>query len=112
MCWQPFGRARFCPMPKLQSFSAFTQLMVETRGNPTKPAVDAFLAAGYGEQQVLGIVLAIACKTFSNYVNHLAGTPTDPAFAPYSMDWHIARRACPGGLQHAPVQQAPEEGIK
>jgi len=76
------------PLPdaKLQSLSAFTQLMVETRGNPTKPAVDAFLATGYGEQQVLGIVLAIACKTFSNYANHLAGTPIDPAFAAYSME--------------------------
>jgi uncharacterized peroxidase-related enzyme len=74
------------PDARLQSLSIFTQLMVETRGNPKKQEVDAFLAAGYAEQQVLGIVLAISCKTFSNYVNHLAHTPIDPAFTPYIMD--------------------------
>ncbi len=76
------------PLPddKLQALAMFTETMVDTRGNPDKPAIDAFLAAGYGEQQVLGIVLAIACKTFSNYVNHLAGTPVDDRFADYKVD--------------------------
>ena len=76
------------PLPdaKLQSLSSFVQAMVEARGNPGKPVVDAFLAAGYGEQQVLGVVLAIACKTFSNFVNHLAATPVDKAFEPYAVD--------------------------
>src|SRR6056297_2218075 len=71
------------PDPKLQAVAAFTEAMVVSRGNPGKPAVDAFLTAGYGEQQVLGVVLAIACKTFSNYVNHLAATPVDDIFAGY-----------------------------
>lgn len=76
------------PLPdaRLQSLSVFVRSMVEARGNPGKAAVDAFLAAGYGEQQALGVVLAIACKTLSNYVNHLAGTPVDKAFAAYSVD--------------------------
>lgn len=76
------------PLPdaKLQALSTFSQVMVEARGNPGKSAIDAFLAAGYGEQQVLGVILAIACKTFSNYVNHLAATPIDAVFAPYGVD--------------------------
>ncbi|PIV76129.1 MAG: alkylhydroperoxidase [Rhodobacteraceae bacterium CG17_big_fil_post_rev_8_21_14_2_50_65_11] len=74
------------PDEKLNAVATFTEAMVVSRGNPGKAAVDAFLAAGYGEQQVLGVVLAIACKTFSNYVNHLAGTPVDDVFAPYSVD--------------------------
>jgi uncharacterized peroxidase-related enzyme len=74
------------PDPKLQAVASFTEAMVLSRGNPGKPVVDAFLAAGYGEQQVLGVVLAIACKTFSNYVNHLGGTPADAVFAPYKVD--------------------------
>lgn len=73
------------PDAKLQAVASFTEAMVISRGNPGKDAVDAFLAAGYGEQQVLGVVLAIACKTFSNYVNHLAGTPVDDVFAPYKV---------------------------
>jgi len=71
------------PDPDLQAVAAFTEAMVVARGNPGKEAVDAFLAAGYGEKQVLGVVLAIACKTFSNYVNHLAATPVDDVFAPF-----------------------------
>ncbi len=74
------------PDVKLQAVASFTEAMVLSRGNPGKAAVDAFLAAGYGEQQVLGIVLAIACKTLSNYVNHLAGTPVDAVFAAYRID--------------------------
>ncbi len=74
------------PDDKLQAVASFTEAMVLARGNPGKPVVDAFLAAGYGEQQILGVVLAIACKTFSNYVNQLGGTPVDPVFAPYKMD--------------------------
>ena len=74
------------PDAALQSVAAFTTAMVLSRGNPGRGAVNAFLAAGYGEQQVLGVVLAIACKTFSNSVNHLGGTPVDAVFAPYKVD--------------------------
>ncbi len=74
------------PDPKLQAVAAFTEAMVLSRGNPGQQAVDDFLAAGYGEKQVLGVVLAIACKTFSNYVNHLSGTPVDDMFAAYKVD--------------------------
>lgn len=75
------------PLPdqRLNALSEFTEAMVLSRGNPGKESVDTFLAAGFGEKQVLGIVLAIACKTFSNYVNHLAGTPVDDVFAPYAL---------------------------
>ncbi|MCG6112393.1 MAG: carboxymuconolactone decarboxylase family protein [Paracoccus sp.] len=74
------------PDPKLQAVAQFTQAMVVSHGNPGKAAVDDFLAAGFGHQQVMGIVLAIACKTLSNYTNHLAATPVDEAFAAYSVD--------------------------
>jgi AhpD family alkylhydroperoxidase len=76
------------PLPdkKLQAVATFTEAMVVSRGNPGRAAVDAFLSAGYTEQHVLGVVLAIACKTFSNYVNHLGGTPVDTVFAPYRVD--------------------------
>lgn len=74
------------PDPKLAAVAEFTEAMVLSRGNPGKDAVDAFLVAGYGEKQVLGVVLAIACKTFSNHTNHLAATPVDDVFAPYTVD--------------------------
>lgn len=73
------------PDPKLDAVARFTAAMVEKRGNPGRAAVDDFLKAGYEPQQVLAVVLAIACKTFSNMVNHLAGTEVDAPFKPYAL---------------------------
>ena len=57
--------------------------MTVTRGSVGMDDVDRFQAAGYTSQHVLGIALAIACKTLSNYTNHLAGTEVDAAMADY-----------------------------
>lgn len=69
------------PDPKLRSLADFTQIMSETRGNPSSAAAKAFLAAGYTETHILGIVLAISVKVISNYSNHLFHTEVDEAFA-------------------------------
>jgi len=67
--------------PKLDALARFTRLMVETRGMPSTDAVAAFHAHGYTDQHILPIILAIATKTISNYVNHLFETPIDGMFA-------------------------------
>jgi uncharacterized peroxidase-related enzyme len=72
---------RTLPDAKLEALRAFTHAMVETRGEPGKAAVDAFLAAGFETRHVFGIILAIGVKTFSNYTNHLTGTEIDTVFA-------------------------------
>lgn len=69
------------PDSKLQALAKFTRVMFESRGRPSRAQVQAFVAAGYGERQVLEIVLAIAVKTLSNYSNHVFHTQIDPAFA-------------------------------
>lgn len=69
------------PNPKLAALSKFTESMVVSRGLPTKDEVEKFLRAGYTERDVLGIILAIAVKTLSNYSNHLFHTPLDERFA-------------------------------
>lgn len=66
--------------PRLAALARFTHTMVSSRGLPRRADLEAFLAAGYGERQVLEIVLAIAVKTLSNYANHLFHTPLDPIF--------------------------------
>ena len=66
---------------KLAALAEFTRTLFHSRGLPSRAAVEAFLAAGYGERQVLEIVLAIAVKTLSNYANHLFHTPLDEMFA-------------------------------
>jgi uncharacterized peroxidase-related enzyme len=67
---------------KLEALRRFTSALVHTRGWLSKPEVEAFLAAGYGRQQVLEVMLGVGLKTLSNYTNHIAETPLDAAFGP------------------------------
>jgi len=67
--------------PKLESLRRFTQTMVSSRGRPSSEELDGFLSAGYGQENVLEIILAIGVKTMSNYTNHIANTPLDKEFA-------------------------------
>ncbi len=55
--------------------------MFDTRGRPSEAGVQEFLATGYSEKNILGIILAIGLKTFSNYANHVFHTPIDAVFA-------------------------------
>ena len=73
------------PLPdaKLQALAVFTEEMVRTRGLPSGEAAERFLAAGFEERHILGIVLALAVKTLSNYANHLFHTELDPVFLDY-----------------------------
>lgn len=65
---------------KLEALRTMTLTIVRNRGNVTQEDLDAFYAAGYGEQQVLEIILGLSQKVISNYTNHIAHTPVDDAF--------------------------------
>ncbi|WP_045391173.1 carboxymuconolactone decarboxylase family protein [Falsirhodobacter sp. alg1] len=65
------------PSEKLEALRTFTLAMLDSRGRPTDAQMEAFYAAGYGEQQVLEIILGLAQKVMSNYTNHVAETPVD-----------------------------------
>ena len=60
--------------------AVLTRSIVETRGWPTEAAKEAFFAAGYGTGEYLEVIVGVTVKTLSNYVNHAADTPLDPAF--------------------------------
>jgi len=70
------------PSPKLEALRTFTVQMVRERGNVSEAQMQAFLDAGYTHRAVLDVVLGLAQKTMSNYVNHMAETPVDEAFQP------------------------------
>ncbi len=71
------------PIPdrKLSALSEFTRVLLAKRGWADRSDIDQFVAAGYREEQVLEVVLAVAVKTLSNWSNHLFDTPVDPMFA-------------------------------
>ncbi|MEM9343504.1 MAG: carboxymuconolactone decarboxylase family protein [Pseudomonadota bacterium] len=70
------------PTAKLEALRTFTLQMVRSRGNVSEAQIEAFFAAGYGHRAVLDVVLGLAQKTMSNYVNHMAQTPVDDVFKP------------------------------
>lgn len=80
---------------RLAALHNFTRTMVAKRGLPDRADVQAFLAAGFNERQVLEVVLAIAVKTLSNYANHLFHTPVDEVFTGRAWDDPRERTATP-----------------
>lgn len=69
--------------PKLEALRKFTITMVEKRGWAEEDEVKSFLDAGYAKEQILELIVGIAQKTISNYVNHIAQTPLDEAAKAY-----------------------------
>ncbi|WP_305951996.1 carboxymuconolactone decarboxylase family protein [Emticicia oligotrophica] len=69
------------PDVKLAALSKLTRSLTATRGNASQEEIDEFLAVGYTEAHVLGIIAGIAVKTMSNYSNHLTNPAIDAAFA-------------------------------
>ena len=81
------------PRPELQALRLFTLQIVRQRGNVTEDQMQTFFDAGYDHRAVLDIVLSLAQKTMSNYINHMAQTPVDEVFKPLAWtrsDKHIA----------------------
>ena len=69
------------PDVKFAALSKLTRSLTVNRGNVSQAEIDAFLAAGYLEVHVLGIIAGIAVKTMSNYSNHNTDPELDAAFA-------------------------------
>ena len=77
--------ARPLPDARNEALKQFTLKVVRERGKVADRDVDAFLAAGFTQRNVLDVVLGVAQKVMSNYVNHLADTPIDAPFKAF--DW-------------------------
>lgn len=72
------------PSAKLQALKDLTLSIVRNRGRVSEEELSAFYAAGYGEQQVLDIILGLSQKVISNYTNHIASTPVDAPFEKFA----------------------------
>jgi uncharacterized peroxidase-related enzyme len=72
------------PNEKLQALHDFTLKIIRNRGNVSSEDLNTFYAAGYGERQVLDVILGVSQKTISNYTNHIANTPVDAPFQEFA----------------------------
>lgn len=69
---------------KLQVLHETTLKLTKNRGYLSQEDLDAFYAVGYGEQQILEIILGLSQKVISNYTNHIANTPIDAPFKKFA----------------------------
>ena len=69
---------------RLEALRTFTLALVRERGRVNADELAAFRAAGYGERQVLDILVAVSQKVLSNYLNHIAETPVDAPFEQFA----------------------------
>ncbi len=63
--------------PKADAAVAFAAKIVRERGHVAAADLEAVRAAGYGDAEVIEIVLHVALNTLTNYVNEVAGTDID-----------------------------------
>ncbi len=65
---------------RLRTLVSFTRAMFIHRGRPSEHEVRTFLHAGYREENILDIILAITANTLDSYTSHVfhakAGGPT------------------------------------
>ena len=71
--------------PKLEALRAYARTVTENRGDIKKEDTETFLSAGFTKAQVFEVMLGIAYKTMSNYVNHVVGTNLDEQLR--KMEW-------------------------
>ena len=74
---QPVGDAR------LDALASFTAAVIARRGNVDDAELEAFLAAGFDQQQALEVVLGVALATLCNFANVLARSPINPQLQPF-----------------------------
>ncbi|MFO7704667.1 MAG: carboxymuconolactone decarboxylase family protein [Halopseudomonas sp.] len=74
------------PNAKLEALRTFILAVVRQRGEVTAQELQAFYQAGYAQQQVLEVILGLAQKVMSNYINHIAGTPVDEPFKKFAWE--------------------------
>jgi uncharacterized peroxidase-related enzyme len=67
---------------KRDALVRFVRTLVTTHGTVPADELDAVRAAGYSEQQVIEVILAIASITFTNLVNRVNDTTLDFPAAP------------------------------
>ncbi|MDR3456255.1 MAG: carboxymuconolactone decarboxylase family protein [Verrucomicrobiae bacterium] len=66
---------------KTDALITLVRELVSQRGHASRATIDNFLAAGFAKTQVMELLMPVALKTISNYLDHINPAPLDAAFA-------------------------------
>jgi alkylhydroperoxidase family enzyme len=69
---------------KFAALSALAKTLIEKRGRLDDQDVDRFIAAGFGKDQALEVIAAVAASTITNYTGSVTNTPLEAAFQPHA----------------------------
>ena len=69
------------PDGKLNALVTLVKELVRERGYAREQTIHNFIAAGFKKEQVMELLLGVALKTISNYLDHISSAPLDQAFA-------------------------------
>lgn len=67
---------------KTDAMIALVRELVSKRGHANGATIDGFLAVGFTKTQVMEVLMAVALKTISNYLDHINPALLDAAFVP------------------------------
>lgn len=70
------------PDERLEALSNYVKATTTKRGRVSESDIDAFLSAGFTQEQVLEVITIVSLKVMTNYVNYVAKTKVDSAFEP------------------------------
>ena len=68
--------------PKLDALVRLTKEITDRQGRPDAATLEAFFAAGYTNESLVDVIIAIADKVVMNYLHNITGVPIDFPLAP------------------------------
>lgn len=71
------ARSAQADAPRDAALLALAQSFIANRGHVPTSELDAFKAAGFGDAQVLEVLVSVVLNIFTNYTNHVARTEID-----------------------------------
>ncbi len=66
---------------KTDALITLVRELVSKRGHASRATIDNFLAVGFTKTQVMELLMPVALKTMSNYLDHINPATLDAAFA-------------------------------
>lgn len=69
------------PDARLEALNQYVKATTIKRGRVSDEDINAFLSAGFTQENVLEVITIVSLKVMTNYINYLSKTPVDAAFS-------------------------------
>jgi alkylhydroperoxidase family enzyme len=69
---------------KLAALSILAKTLIQKRGRLDDQDKEKFTAAGFGQDQLLEVIAAVAASTITNYTGSVTNPPLEPQFRPHA----------------------------